>query len=240
MFDHPAILLLLWILPLAAGLIAYAQRRRAAAARNFADEPMLLRLMPALVKVRPWIKTVLLLLGLASIVVAAARPRYGVYFEKVARRGVDCFVLLDVSRSMLAEDAAPNRLERAKADVRDLLKKLAGDRVGLIAFAGRPAVKVPLTTDDAFFRSALDEVDTHSAPRGGTLIGDAIRKAIEIMPQRTDHDQIIVLLTDGEDQESYAREAAEAAAERGIRIFTVGLGDSAEGVHPPGARLPAG
>ncbi len=189
--------------------------------------------MPPLIKSRPWTKWTLVLLGLAAIIVAGARPRFGVYFEKVVQRGVDCFICLDVSRSMLAEDVAPNRLERAKSDIRDLLKKLAGDHVGLIVFAGKPAIKVPLTTDEGFLRTALDEVDTRSAPRGGTLIGDALRKAMEAMPPRADQDQIIVLLTDGEDQESYAAEAAKQAAARGIKIFTVGLGDSIEGARIP-------
>lgn len=126
-----------------------------------------------------------------------------------------------------------NRLGRAKSDIRDLLKKLAGDHVGLIVFAGKPVVKVPLTTDDGFFSTVLDEVDTRSAPIGGTYIGDAIRKAMEAMPPRADHDQIIVLITDGEDQESYATEAAKQAAEKGIKIFTVGLGDSTEGARIP-------
>jgi Ca-activated chloride channel homolog len=232
-FDRPGMLLLLWILPLVAGLMIYAQRKRAAAARRFVQSSMLARLMPPIMGTRPWIKGTLVLLGLAAIIVACARPRFGVYFEKVVQRGVDCFICLDVSRSMLAEDVAPSRLGRAKSDIRDLLKKLAGDHVGLIVFAGKPVVKVPLTTDDGFFRTVLDEVDTHSAPRGGTLIGDAIRKAMEAMPPRADHDQIIVLITDGEDQESYAAEAAKQAAEKGIKIFTVGLGDSTEGARIP-------
>jgi Ca-activated chloride channel homolog len=232
-FERPGMLLLLWILPLVAGLMIYAQRKRAAAARRFVQSSMLARLMPPLMGTRPWIKGTLVLLGLAAIIVACARPRFGVYFEKVVQRGVDCFICLDVSRSMLAEDVAPSRLGRAKSDIRDLLKKLAGDHVGLIVFAGKPVVKVPLTTDDGFFRTVLDEVDTHSAPRGGTLIGDAIRKAMEAMPPRADHDQIIVLITDGEDQESYAAEAAKQAAEKGIKIFTVGLGDSTEGARIP-------
>jgi Ca-activated chloride channel family protein len=232
-FDRPGILLLLWILPLVAGLMIYARRKRAAAARRFIDATMLARLTPPLLRARPWIKGTLALLGLAAIIVACARPRFGVYFEKVVQRGVDCFICLDVSRSMLAEDVAPNRLVRAKSDIRDLLKKLAGDHVGLIVFAGKPVIKVPLTTYDAFFRTVLDDVDAQSAPRGGTLIGDAVRKAMEAMPPKADHDQIIVLLTDGEDQESYALEAAKQAAEKGIKIFAVGLGDSAEGARIP-------
>jgi len=232
-FDHPAVLLFLWILPLVAGLMIYAQRKRAAAARRFVASSMLARLMPPLLGARLWIKGTFVLLGLAAIIVAGARPRFGVYFEKVVQRGVDCFVCLDVSRSMLAEDVAPNRLGRAKSDIRDLLKKLAGDRVGLIVFAGKPVIKVPLTTDDGFFRTVLDEVDTRSAPRGGTLIGDAIRAAIKAMPPRADHDRIIVLISDGEDQESYAEDAAKQAAQQGIKIFTVGLGDSTEGARIP-------
>ena len=232
-FQYPSVLLLLWILPFVVGLLVYAQRKRMAAASRFVDEPMVARLMPRLRGSRPWLKGTLLVLGLSLLIVAAARPRFGVYFEKVVQRGVDCFVLLDVSRSMLAEDVPPNRLERAKSDIRDLLKKLAGDHVGLIVFAGKPVLRAPLTTDDGFFRMILDDVDTHSAPRGGTLIGDAIRKAIEAMPPRADHDQVLVLITDGEDQESYPEEAAKQAAERGIKIFTVGLGDSAEGARIP-------
>src|SRR3989304_2033391 len=232
-FDHSSILLLLWILPPVACLIIYADRKRAAAARIFVRAPLLGRLMPQIVNTRPWIKLFFVLAGLAAIIVACARPRFGVYVEKVVQRGVDCFICLDVSRSMLAEDVAPNRLGRAKSDIRDLLKKLAGDHVGLIVFAGKPVIKVPLTTDDSFLRTALDEVDTHSAPRGGTLIGDALRKAMEAMPPQADHDQIIVLITDGEVQDSFAEEAAKQAAERGIKIFTVGLGDSTEGARIP-------
>jgi len=130
-------------------------------------------------------------------------------------------------------------LERARSDVRDLLPHLAGDRVGLIVFAGKPVVKVPLTNDQGFFRMVLDEVDVRSAPRGGTLVGDAIRKALEAMPPSRDRSQVLVLITDGEDQDSYAEDAAKQAAERGIKIFTVGLGDSREGARIP-LREPSG
>jgi Ca-activated chloride channel homolog len=230
---HPAMLLLYWLLPLVAGVLVYAHFKRAAAAGRFVDREMLARLMPPRSNGRAWLKGTLLLVGLAVMFFAATEPRYGTYFENVAPRGVDCFVCLDVSRSMLAEDVKPNRLERAKADILDLLKKLAGDRVGLIVFAGKAVVKVPLTTDDGFFRQTLEEVDAKSAPRGGTLIGDALRKAMESMPPRADADQAIVLITDGEDQESMPEEAAKNAAERGIKIFTVGLGDAGEGARIP-------
>jgi len=164
--------------------------------------------MPAFAGRRPWLRGGAVLLGLAALILASARPRFGVYYDRVVQRGVDLFVLIDVSRSMLAEDVKPNRIERAKADVRDLLTRLAGDRVGLIAFAGKAVVKVPLTTDQGFFRMALDELGPGSAPRGGSLIGDAIRKAMEAMEPRQDRDQILVLITDGEDHDSFPAEAA--------------------------------
>ncbi len=166
MFTHPTWLLLLWLLPLVAGVLAYAHRKRTAAARRFVDERMLLRLVPLETAGRAWLKAALLLVGLTLLIVALAGPRFGEYYEKVARRGVDCFICLDVSRSMLAEDVKPNRLERAKADIRDLLAKLGGDRVGLIVFAGKAVVRVPLTTDDGFFLQSLEDVDVKSAPAG--------------------------------------------------------------------------
>lgn len=232
-WDNPEILLGLWLLPVVAGLLVYAHRKRVAAARRFAQPEMVARLMPALGRVRLWMKGAVLLLALACLVVAAARPRFGVYFEKVAQRGVDLMVLLDVSRSMMAEDVAPSRLERAKSDVRDLLQRLRGDRVGLVVFAGKPLVRVPLTTDHGFFLSALEAVDTDSAPRGGSLIGDGIRKCIEAMPHRADRDRVVVLITDGEDHDSYPEQAATQAAKRGVKIFTVGLGDAREGGRIP-------
>jgi len=232
-WENPLTLLGLWILPPLAALMIHAHYRRLAAAERFVDPAMARRLMPSLRNGRPWIKGTLTLLALGLLIVAAARPRFGVYFEKVAQRGVDLFVLLDVSRSMTAEDIAPNRLERAKIDIRDLLGQLAGDRVGLIVFAGKPVVKVPLTTDQGFFTHVLEDVGTYSAPRGGSLIGDAIRKAMEAMPIRKNRDQVLVLITDGEDHDSFPQEAAKQAAERGIKIFTVGLGDTKEGTRVP-------
>ena len=232
-WENPQILLGLWILPLLAWVLVHAHRKRVSAAKAFADPAMVARLMPSLGGPRPWVKGGLLLAGISLLIVAGARPRFGVYTETVHQRGVDLFVLLDVSRSMTAEDVAPSRLERAKSDVRDLLPHLAGDRVGLIVFAGKPVVKVPLTNDQGFFRMVLDEVDVRSAPRGGTLIGDAIRKALETMPRSRDRDQVLVLITDGEDQDSMAEDAAKAAAERGVKVFTVGLGDAREGARIP-------
>lgn len=232
-WETPTFLFALWLAPLIGGAMVYAHRKRLATATKFADAPMVGRLMPAFESGRVWSKAIVMTLAVALLILACARPRFGVFFEEVSGRGVDLFVLLDVSRSMLAEDVAPNRLERAKSDIVDLLQKLEGDRVGLIAFAGAPVELVPLTTDQGFFRMVLNDVDPDSAPRGGSLIGDAIRKAMEAMDERQDRDQVIVLITDGEDHDSFPAEAAQQAADRNIRIISVGLGDSGEGARIP-------
>lgn len=232
-WEVPQVLLALWLLPLVAWLLVRAEGKRRTAAERLVDPRMAGRLLPPRNQARSWVKGGLILAGLALLIIAGARPRFGVYFEKLTQRGADLFVLLDVSRSMLAEDVLPNRLQRAKSDIRDLLGQLAGDRVGLVVFAGRPVVKVPLTSDLGFLLSALDEVGVHSAPRGGSLIGDGIRKCLEAMPERRDRDQVIVLITDGEDHDSYPEEAAKQAHQRGVKIFTVGLGDSREGSRVP-------
>ena len=232
-WESPIWLFGMWLVPLIGFACFYAQRKRRSTARKFANPAMVERLMPEFQASRTWFKSILLMLALACLIVSIARPRYGVYFEEVSGRGVDLFVLLDVSKSMLAEDVAPNRLDRAKADIVDLLSRLQGDRVGLLTFAGAPVVQVPLTTDQGYFRMVLSEVDTDSAPRGGSLIGDAIRKAMDSMEERRDRDQVFVLITDGEDHDSFPIEAAQQAADRNIRIITVGLGDVGEGARIP-------
>jgi Ca-activated chloride channel family protein len=129
---------------------------------------------------------------------------------------------------MLAEDTAPNRLVRAKAEISQLVEKLAGHRVGLIAFAGRAAPVCPLTPDHSFFRTVLQTVDTRSAGRGGTKVGEAIKAALRGFPPGQGA-RMIVLITDGDDQDPYSEEAAKAARDAGVKIVAVGLGDSERG-----------
>jgi len=224
------------ILPLAAAWLAlsmYSRRRRQRAAEAFVASPMSPRILPADSSARFWLKTFLREAGLIAGLVALAGPRFGTQYEEVVPRGSDLYVLIDVSRSMLARDVPPTRLERAKADVAALVNRLEGERVGLIAFSGQAVVKCPLTVDYDAFRRSLDELDTHSAPRGGTAIGDAIRKALEVFHARAERDQAILLITDGDDQQSYPLEAAAVAAERHVTIFTVGLGDADQGARVP-------
>lgn len=232
-WKSPELFYAVWVPIILGAVLIVAHRRRLATAQRFADQSMLRRLMPGFSSIRPWIKGGLVVVGLILLITAAARPRFGTYYEEVHRRGVDVFVLLDVSRSMLAEDVTPNRLDRAKSDIRDLLERLQSDRVGLIAFAGAAMVKSPLTNDHTFFQLVLDEVGPHSAPKGGSLIGDAIRKAVTAMDKQGDRDRAIVLITDGEDHDSFPEDAAQLAADANIRIFAVGLGNSGDGSRIP-------
>ena len=232
-FERPVYLLLLWLVPLAALLLQYAYKKRRQAAIMLFEPSMANRLMPILDAGRGISKASLLLLACVLGITASAVPRWGYYYEEISRNGVDVFILLDVSRSMLAEDVVPNRLDRAKSDIRDLLNRIVGDRIGLIVFAGKPIIKVPLTTDQGFFLHMLLSVGTNDAPRGGTAIGDAIRLALRAMPPEAERERAIVLITDGEDQDSMPLEAAKDAAERQVRILTIGLGNSTDGGRIP-------
>jgi Ca-activated chloride channel family protein len=224
------------ILPLGVAWLVLAldsRRRRRRAAAAFVAQTMQPRILPPDSPARFWVKTLLRETALVTGLVALAGPRFGTQYEEVVPRGSDLYVLIDVSRSMLAEDVPTSRLGRAKADVAALVNRLEGERIGLIAFAGQAVVKCPLTVDYDAFRRSLDELDPNSAPRGGTAIGDAIRKALEVFQAQANRDQAILLITDGDDQQSYPREAAAVAAERHVTIFTVGLGDADQGARIP-------
>jgi Ca-activated chloride channel family protein len=166
-----------------------------------------------------------LLTGAALLlIVALMRPQWGLYYEHTPRAGTELMVCLDVSRSMLAEDVSPNRLERAKAEIADLLTYLDGDHVGLIAFAGKATVLCPLTPDFGFLRLVLDAAGPHCVARGGTDLAAPIQQAVAGFGGAGDVSRAILLITDGEDLGSFPVEAAKKAAERGIKIFTIGLG----------------
>lgn len=180
----------------------------------------------------------LLLAGLASAVLALARPAWGHDFEEVRSRGTDLVVVLDASRSMLTRDAAPDRLTRAKialGRLLDLLEERGGHRVGLVAFAGTTSVRSPLTLDLDYVRDRLRQLSPETMPRGGTVLGDAIRRAVDQLAERGDTaaEPAILLLTDGEDHESFPIEAAREAGAAGIPVHAVGIGDPSAGGRVP-------
>ncbi|HDZ69099.1 MAG TPA: VWA domain-containing protein [Phycisphaerales bacterium] len=179
-------------------------------------------------------KAFLLVAGFISIVIALTEPKWNPQVQRIKRQGRDVCILLDTSRSMLAEDIKPNRLERSKIAIRDLLETLKGDRIAIVTFAGNSTVKCPLTQDYAFVRMALADISTESSSRGGTMIGDAIRKATEeVFDKQSREYKDIILITDGEDHDSFPVQAAEKANADGIRIIAIGLGDEEQGARIP-------
>jgi len=190
----------------------------------------------------PWrdgARATALLAGLGLVVLALARPAYDPRPRKVTRTGRDVVFVVDVSRSMLAQDLRPNRLERATSAIRDVLDVVEGDRVGVIAFAGTAAIKCPLTTDYAFARMALDDLSPDSILRGGTAIGSALRTATELLAPEADEDadkgrfRDVFLFTDGEDNQTDPEAAAREAGEKGIRLVTIALGSDSVGAPVP-------
>ena len=226
-FATPGWSAALWVVLATVIMLLYLEQRRGDALARFLSPVMQPRLVSRSSLMRRSMTT--LLLGLASVcfVLALMRPQYGLTYVKAPRVGAQIMFCLDVSKSMLAEDVAPNRLERAKADITDLLTFLDGDQVGLIGFAGRASVLCPLTPDYGFFKLVLDGAGPNSVGRGGTRLEEPLRKALDGFRSESDVSRVVFLITDGEDHDSHPLDVAKDAIERGIKIVAVGLGDEA-------------
>jgi Ca-activated chloride channel family protein len=208
--------------------------RKALTLRLLASHEMLRKINSGVSLQKQVLKAALLVLAFISIVLALTEPKWNPQPQQIRRQGRDVAILLDTSKSMLAEDIKPNRLERSKLAIRDLLEVLRGDRIAIVTFAGNATVKCPLTQDYAFVRMALADISPESSSRGGTMIGDAIRKATEeVFDKQSRQYKDLILITDGEDHDSFPVEAAKKAAEEGIRIIAIGLGDDATGSRIP-------
>jgi Ca-activated chloride channel family protein len=222
------------LVPLAIGICVYGFARRSAALRAFASERLLTVLAPDISLARLITKSALLILAMLFLVLALTGPRWGTYFEPVQSRKMDMVICLDVSRSMLAEDAGMSRLDRAKDDIRRLLDKINGGQIGLVAFAGRAELVCPLTDDYEYYRLALDDVGMHSVTLGGTNLGDAIAAASRTFGSSAGKNRAIILMTDGEDtQSAKGEEEAKKAYAKGISVFTIGIGDTEKGALIP-------
>jgi Ca-activated chloride channel family protein len=190
--------------------------------------------MPSGTRSRHWISAILIAASLTLLAGANMDIRWGKTWREVPQKGIEVMFVLDVSRSMLAEDAAPNRLSRAKQQIKDMVDEMAGDRIGLVVFAGETRQAVPLTSHYEDFKQTLDAVGPHSVRRGGSRLGDAIEAAAHGFIDKTNDHKAIVIFTDGEDQESKPVEIAKQLhADQNIRIFTVGLGDMDQGARIP-------
>ena len=206
-----------------ATMIAFGLQRRETLLSKFAANRLLDQLTEKASQTRTLIKAVCILIGLAAIGVALARPQYGVEWSERKARGLDIVFVLDSSKSMLATDMRPTRLDRAKLAVIDLTERLESDRIGLVAFAGRAFLQTPPTLDYSAFRESLDAISPESMTSGGSDLGNAIKEAEKAFPQDNNF-KVIILLTDGEDLGGSAIETAKAAAKNGIKVYAIGIG----------------
>ncbi len=226
-FAHSEYLYLLYFLPLAVVLFVYVYRRRNAVLNRFAKRIMHPVLFPNLSTAKPIIKFIITMIAIAFIIIGLANPQLGSKIEEVKQVGIDVFILLDVSKSMTAEDIKPNRLEKAKYDIARLIQRLRGDRIGLIVFAGDAYIQIPLTTDYAAANLFLNAVDVNSVPQQGTAIASAITLAMKSFKEDADTKKAIVIITDGEDHEGDLDAVVQEAANKGILIYAIGLGSPA-------------
>lgn len=221
---------LLWLLLAAIpALIAFfwwAGRERERITAQFIEARLLPALMVGLSTTRQKIRRACLIAAVALAVIVMARPQWGFDWEETKLRGLDIVVAIDTSKSMLATDIVPNRLTRAKLAALDLMQQAKSDRLGLVAFAGRAFLQCPLTADDTAFRQSVEALDVNIIPQGGTAIAEAINTASTAFKEGDNH-KVLVLFTDGEDNDEGALESAKAAAEVGMKIFTVGIGTAA-------------
>jgi Ca-activated chloride channel family protein len=222
----------LLVLPALALLFVRAERRSTDRLRNFVSPRLLPELAGTVNRFRRALKFGLQLLALALALISVAQPRLGYTFEDVKRKGIDLFIAVDTSRSMLSNDVPPSRLERVKLATQDLITQLEGDRVGLIAFAGRAFVQAPLTIDYDAVVEAINDLDTKTIPEGGTNISEAIALADRTYGKSAVGNRALVIFTDGEELSGDAVKTAKAAADAGARIFTVGVGTTEGSLIP--------
>ncbi len=224
-FAHPeALWFCLLAIPALIAFFWWSWRKRRLLISQFVQSRLLAALTVGISAQRQKIRLALLVASVAMILFVLARPQWGFDWEEARQRGLDIVVAIDTSRSMLADDLKPNRLERAKLAAMDLRHLARNDRLGLVAFAGSAFLQCPLTLDDEPFRLSVDALNTTIIPQGGTALAEAIRCAQSAFKEKSDNFKVLVLFTDGEDHDSQALDAARAAAKDSLRIFTIGIG----------------
>ncbi len=223
-FAFPGMLMLIWLAPLLGLVFFYGMRKRRRILGRYASAKGLGVITPDVNPMRRRVKAGLVMATVVFIVLAMAGPQYGYHWREIERRGIDIVIALDCSRSMLAADIEPTRLDRAKREVIDLLGMLQGDRVGLTAFAGVAFLQCPLTLDYTIFNLFLNSLTPDSLPVGGTHLADAVRVSREAFKTEDNSEKAIILITDGESTEGDVVKAAQMAAKDHIKIFCIGVG----------------
>ena len=226
-FASYRFLWLLLLVPLIPALYAVALALRKRRIRRFGDPKMVALLMPHYSRAKGWVRIILFTLAFFFFVIGLSRPQIGAKLSERQTKGAEIMICLDVSNSMLAQDYTPCRLERAKLAISSLVDKLHDDRIGLIIFAGSSFVQLPVTTDYVSAKMFLSSIDAGSVPVQGTAIGDAIHTAMKSFSAQSEKSRVIILISDGENDEDDGVAAAKEAAQAGIRIYTVGVGSAA-------------
>lgn len=233
-FAHPLYLYLLLLIPLFTALFVVLRYHRRRLLSQFGDIDMLRHLMPEVSTVRPIVKFALLMTALALIIFVLARPQYGMRNEEYKRSGIEAIIAVDVSNSMLCEDISPSRLQKSKMIVSKLIDQLDEDKLGLVAFAGTAVTLLPITSDYVSAKMFLDQINPKTISLQGTDVGEAIYKSMAGFSKSSTVGKALILITDAEDNEDGAIEAAREAKEKGIRIFVLSVGT------PEGAPIPIG
>ena len=215
------LLLLILVIPVVYGILRSLRARRI---RKFGDPSLVRQLMPSWSGAKGWVRIILFDLALLCFIIGIARPQMGATLKEHEAKGAEIMICLDVSNSMLAQDYSPSRLDRAKLAITRMADRLQGDRIGLIIFAGTSFVQLPITTDYVSAKMFLGSIDTGSVPIQGTAIGDAILTAAKSFSAQSEKSRAIVVITDGENHEDDAVDAAKQAAELGIKVYTIGVG----------------
>ena len=231
-FANIEILWLLWTIPVfVAAYWAYTRRKRRQL-EEFGDKELMEQLMPNASRLRPNIKFGIVMVALAFLILAAARPQFGQSEHTEKRQGIEAIVALDISNSMLAEDVAPNRLDRAKQMLSKLMDNMVNDKVGLVVFAGDAFVQLPITCDYVSAKMFLNSIKPELIKTQGTAIGQALSTSIRCFGEQSDTSRAIILITDGENHEDDAVAVAKRAKEAGIQVLVVGIG------KPEGSPIP--
>ncbi|MFR8552229.1 MAG: VWA domain-containing protein [Bacteroides cellulosilyticus] len=231
-FEEPTYLYLLLLLPFLAAFYLYSNYRRRKAIRKFGDPVLMAQLMPDVSKYRPDVKFWLVFAAIGLFAVLLARPQFGSKLETMKRQGVEVMIALDISNSMLAQDVQPSRLEKAKRLVAQLVDKMENDKVGMIVFAGDAFTQLPITSDYISAKMFLESINPSLISKQGTAIGAAINLATRSFTPQEGVGRAVIVITDGENHEGGAVEAAKAAAEKGIQVSVLGVG------MPDGAPIP--
>lgn len=233
-FDDYNFLYGLILIPVLLGLFWYSEVRRRKRLGNYGDISLLRQLMPQVSSSRRWTKGILLIVAVALMFVLLARPQFGSSVKNTKHNGIEAMIALDISNSMLAEDVQPSRLEKSKMIISKLVDQFTDDRVGIIVFAGEAFTQLPITSDYISAKMFLDEINPSMISTQGTDIQSAINLAMNSFTPQKGVGKAIIIITDGEDHEPGAEEAAKAAAKKGFHIYVLGVGS------PQGAPIPMG